>query len=276
MTRREFWIVLALSVLTFFFVNGPVWRDPFDIDVAIFTSYGFIPLAVIGALLLRRAWSWKSFLLGVFEITLLKYAITVSIAATLWAISGEPAKRPPIVTRPSAGLTEAKPPVELLAIDPATTRTERGQLLKNGAPVPGALVFVKRGVEKYRFVVPQEPIVIENDGTRFSPKLQLVEVGRPVLFRSSDGRLHTAKAKDFNHPALPGESAKPSVLSVSAGVLDIRCSVHAQEPSSRIILVFGTLYERTDGDGRFAISGVPPGEVELASELEGAEIVLGP
>jgi hypothetical protein len=269
MNRREFWLVLAFAVLTFFFVNGPVWNDPFDIDVAIFTSYGFIPIAVAVALLRRRAWSWKDFLLGTFEVTLLKYAITVSIAATLWAITGEPAKRPQAPIPPR----ETRPAVELLSMDPAQTRSESGTLMKNGAPVPGALVFVKRGVEKYRFDLPEEPIVIENDGTRFSPKFQIVEIGRPVLFRSSDGKLHTAKAKDFNHPSLPGDSAKASVLTNSAGVLDIRCSVHAEEPSSRIILVFGSLYERTDAEGRFTISGIPPGEVELGSEIEGAELV---
>lgn len=53
------------------------------------------------------------------------------------------------------------------------------------------------------------------------------------------------------------------------GVLDVRCTVHSNEPPSTLVLINHPFFTRTAADGSFAISGVPALEVELAIVANG-------
>jgi hypothetical protein len=95
----------------------------------------------------------------------------------------------------------------------------------------------------------------------FVPAVLPIEVGTWVRFPNSDQISHHvysfSRTKSFELPLYRGEDAKP-VLFDKPGVVKIGCNIH--DWMSAIILVLPTpYYAMTDDDGRFTLTGVPPG-----------------
>jgi plastocyanin len=101
----------------------------------------------------------------------------------------------------------------------------------------------------------------------FVPTLLAVQVGTAVEFPNEDDTYHNifsySPAKRFDLGRYrPDERPIPSVVFDQAGLVTLRCDIH--EHMRGLILVLETPYfTTTDADGRFRLSGVPPGKYTL-------------
>ncbi len=275
LSRRQFWGALAALVLIFLLVAGPVWRNPWDVDVSILASY--VPIPFVVAWLLRRNGRLRlsSFLLYTVEITCAKFMITACILIALWTASSGPPRLGQAFgpTARASSARQERPPVPATPLGP--TRSLEGTLVDAaGAPVPGGFVFVARGLEAFAFAPSPAAVSLVNDGRGFSPRRAVVARGQRVSVQSLDHQLHTLRAAWEggawlrNVPVLG--SGAPSTLEISEGgeLLTMRCTVHAEEPPSTLRVIHAPFIAVTDAAGRFSLAGVPAVPVTL--EAEGA------
>ncbi|HSD73791.1 MAG TPA: carboxypeptidase regulatory-like domain-containing protein [Steroidobacteraceae bacterium] len=101
----------------------------------------------------------------------------------------------------------------------------------------------------------------------FVPGVLPVVVGTLVHFPNRDQIHHHvysfSRTKTFELPLYKGEDAPP-VLFDKVGVVKVACNIH--DWMSGIILVLPSPhYAMTDADGRFTLTGVPPGAHTLAA-----------
>jgi hypothetical protein len=198
--------------------------------------------------------------------------VTAAILIALWSASSGPPPRDFVIpTSPAVSALPSKPeaPSPL-----GPTRRIAGRIVgPEGAPVAGAWIFVAHGLESFKFPSSLSKVEIINHGTRFEPSPIVVARGDRVSVRSADHRLHTLKAIWANGHWLRNVpvlgSGAPALLEIAPGgeVLQLQCAVHIDEPASTLHVVHAPFIARSEGDGDFAIEGLPARPVTLRALL---------
>lgn len=105
----------------------------------------------------------------------------------------------------------------------------------------------------------------------FVPPLLPVQTGTRVAFPNLDDTYHNifsfSPAKRFDLGRYrPGETPIPSVVFDVSGLVTVRCDIH--EHMRALILVLDTPhFAMSDADGRFRLSGLPPGHYMVKAWL---------
>ena len=168
---------------------------------------------------------------------------------------------------------DADPKCKLLhpqGIDPDQVIVNSNGTLKN------VFVYVKEGVSG-EHEAPKEPVVFDQHGCQYTPKVFGIQVGQPLEIVNSDDTLHNVHAlpknsKEFNlgmpikGMKLKKSFDKPEVM------VKIKCEVHPWMSAWAGVLdhpYFGV----TGDDGAAQIKELPPGEytIEAWHEKYGAQ-----
>ncbi|MFT7461963.1 MAG: hypothetical protein ACI9EF_000297 [Pseudohongiellaceae bacterium] len=266
-------------VLTLFLVLNPFW-EPMDmnaVDQNIGWSYAPIPL-LVGFFLLREGKRhWGAFLMETMRLTFVKFAITWIVANLYWASAGlpEPVPResgladvPPAAT---AGVFNERTAPSASAVNPESLGELQGRVISDdGEPLPGALVFVSDGLQDLTFAPPSEPLVIDHEAGAFSPNLSVLHAFQPLVLRGDDA-LHSAQVVSesgrvlFTY-ALLAHIDKRLMFGRPLGLVSLGCTVHGQDKESCRLLVLSHPFTTfADDAGRFTLSGVPAGDLQLSA-----------
>ena len=133
---------------------------------------------------------------------------------------------------------------------------------------PLAVVYLEGSFPKRNSTAEKQ--MLQKDLT-FVPPLLPVQTGTRVAFPNLDDTYHNifsfSPAKRFDLGRYrPDETPIPSVVFDVSGLVTIRCDIH--EHMRALILVLNTPYfVMSDGDGRFRLSGLPPGRYTLKAWL---------
>lgn len=277
LSRKELLASLALLVLVFLFVEGPIYKDPWNmslVDRAIGWSYAPIPIFVAIVLYAKKRLEPKGLLLDTMALTFAKFAVTAVFALTFWWKTKPPAEAAPI----------ALPPAETTKTAPVPTpiaREDRGDVEvkvtdANGAPARGALVFVASGLERYVFAPPKEAVEITNDGRGFEPRVLAAMIGQTIEARSTDGELHSMMARRGDdalfHAPLLRSGAPSRVTADEAGEYTLTCVAHqsAHEAAARLVVLTHPYFARTDDRGVAKLEGVPKGSIVIEARTASA------
>jgi hypothetical protein len=141
-------------------------------------------------------------------------------------------------------------------------------LLSPDGSLAGVIVYVKRGLNKQKWPVPDAEVVLDQINCRYVPHLAVVQVGQPLLIKSSDKTLHNVHGLKGPNPDFNESMPKPGVLPVRTFAKPevckkIVCDVHGWM-SCFVAILPHPFHAITGEDGTFRIEGVPPGKYELA------------
>ena len=131
-----------------------------------------------------------------------------------------------------------------------------------------AFVYVKSGLEGKTFAVPSAPIVIDQSGCWFHPRVMGIQVGQVLQVVNSDPVTHNIHPmaevnREWNHsqgagdPPLARKFVKPEIM------IPVKCNIHSWM-HAWIGVVDSPYFAVSDEDGSFTISNLPPGTYTLA------------
>jgi plastocyanin len=214
--------------------------------------------------------------------------ITVALLATLVGCrgseSGTPAARGPIATvdPATAGSIQVRvgyngappaPKVVNMGGTPACAALHPDPVLEQPVRVSAgrladAVVYLKSGLGDRAFAAPTQPVVIDQKGCLYDPRVAAVMVGQTLQFRNSDQEAHNVhgRPKEIDGwnflMSRPNSTRDLTFDTPEVGIL-VSCDVH---PWMRAyVSVFDNPYFAiTPSDGTVTLQSVPPGEYVVA------------
>ncbi|HIA29216.1 MAG TPA: hypothetical protein EYN81_02885 [Candidatus Marinimicrobia bacterium] len=140
-------------------------------------------------------------------------------------------------------------------------------ILGDGNTLGNVFVNVISGLPEKKWEIPEEPVILNQDGCTYKPHVLALMAGQPLKFLNSDGVLH-------NLHTLPEENDEfnvtmPKFLKETIRTFEypepmfrIKCDVHPWM-GGFLAVMDHPFYSITDKDGIFLISGLEPGTYEV-------------
>ncbi len=172
-----------------------------------------------------------------------------------------------------------KPVVIDMSSDPACVKAHGGKAYdesltvgKNGS-LANAFVYISKGLEQYKFVVPKAPVTIDQKGCWFRPRVLGVQVGQTVDIINSDPVTHNIHPmpkmnSEWNHSQGPGDPPMHRTFSKPEVMIPVKCNIH-DWMHEWIGVVANSFFAVTNDDGTFDFTGLPPGTYTVTAWHEG-------
>ncbi|MGE3274836.1 MAG: carboxypeptidase regulatory-like domain-containing protein [Vicinamibacterales bacterium] len=204
----------------------------------------------------------------------------------------DPATAATVSGRVTYAGTPPAPPVIRLDGDPTCVELQAGEerhaedlLVGADGGLINAFVYIKDGLDGYSFPAPTDPVVLDQQKCRYTPRVIGVRVGQPLEVRNSDPLLHNIRSdSEINQPFNMGQPVAglsfTRVFTTREVMVPIKCDVHAWM-RAWIGVLEHPYFAVTGEDGRFTLPELPPGTytLEVWHETLGAQtrqITVGP
>ena len=210
--------------------------------------------------------------------------VLILFLAMAAACGGENAAPPPAPAGPSvdpatAGTVTAvvtfdgtvpAPEMIVLTGDPkcvsengAAQRPEERIVVGDNQALQNVFVYVKDGLGSYGFPIPSEPVVLDQDKCRYTPRVLGVRVGQALQIKNSDPLLHNVRSnavinQAFNKSTPIEGMSFEHTFATKEIMVPFKCDVHGWMSAYVGVLdhpYFGT----TAADGKVVLANLPPG-----------------
>jgi plastocyanin len=167
--------------------------------------------------------------------------------------------------------TGRKPARKLIDMseDPACVEAHHGKaydeslVVGSKGSLANAFVYVEKGLEGKKFEVPATPVVIDQRGCWFRPRVIGIQTGQVLQVINSDPVTHNIHPmahinREWNHSQGPGDAplsrkfVKPEVM------IRVKCNIHSWMHAF-IGVLDHPYFAVSKDDGTFAIKNLPPG-----------------
>ena len=143
-----------------------------------------------------------------------------------------------------------------------------GDVVVHDGAVENAFVYLKEGLGDRVFAVPDAPVVVDQGGCLFRPRVAGAMVGQPIRFTNADAVLHnvhgTPGASSAWNFGLPVKGSERTVRVTHPEVMiHVRCDLHPWMHAYLGVLDH-PYFAVTGGDGTFTLADVPPGHYVVA------------
>ncbi len=136
-----------------------------------------------------------------------------------------------------------------------------------GGGVKNSFVFVRRGAPKANYPLPEKPASLDQKGCMFEPRVQGVRVGQRLLVANADPVTHNVRTfpivnQAFNFGQPPDTEVRERIFTQAEREVEVQCDIHPWM-HAYIFVMDHPFFSVSDGDGGYAIEGLPPGEYTL-------------
>jgi plastocyanin len=148
-----------------------------------------------------------------------------------------------------------------------TTAKSDAVLVGPDGAVQNAFVYIKDALSDYTFDVPTAPVVLDQVGCRYAPRVFGVRVGQPLEMVNSDATLHNVHAmpmvnQEFNRGTPRQNDRITQIFTAPEQMVRFKCDLHAWMNAYGGIMPH-PFFQVTGADGAYALKGIPPGKYEL-------------
>ena len=129
-------------------------------------------------------------------------------------------------------------------------------------------VYVKSGLKKQDYPVPDKPVVIDQKGCTYVPHVLGIRVGQELQFKNSDKTMHNVHSlskktsKQFNRGMPAGSPNAKYKLTKPEVMAKIKCDAHTWM-TCYVGALEHPFFAVTGKDGKFSIDGLDDGEYEI-------------
>jgi plastocyanin len=140
-------------------------------------------------------------------------------------------------------------------------------IVDTGGGVKNSFVFVRRGAPKQDYPLPEKPAKLDQQGCMFQPRVQGVRVGQRLLVANADPVTHNVRTfpvvnQAFNFGQPPDTEVRERVFTQAEREVEVQCDIHPWM-HAYIFVMDHPFFSVSDGDGAYAIQGLPPGDYTL-------------
>ena len=146
-----------------------------------------------------------------------------------------------------------------------------GLIVDGEGGVRDAFVWIREGLPPGDYPVPAEPVVLDQKGCEFVPRVFGIRAEQKIILTSSDNFLHNVHADTAFNVPMPKAGERAEEKFSRTGVMrPIKCDVHNWMRAFAGVVPH-PFWAVTGADGRFAIARLPPGKytVEVWQERLG-------
>ncbi len=145
-------------------------------------------------------------------------------------------------------------------------------VLGPGQTIANIYVEVTKGVPQKDYPAPKDPVVLTQQGCRYSPHMVAVRVGQPLKVENPDGILHNvnylAKINTPQNFAMPPNMKdKEITFDKAEAPFMFKCDIHPWM-GAYCAVVSHPFFSITKEDGKYTIDGLEPGEYEVTAYHE--------
>lgn len=165
-----------------------------------------------------------------------------------------------------------RPAVERLRVasDPACVQGDGPNpqsdavLIADDGALRNAFVYVKTGLDPtYGFPTPETPVLLDQQGCRYTPRVLGIQAGQPLEIVNSDPTFHNVHAlpkanEEFNHGQQTKGERTRRFFTQPEVMVRFKCDVHGWM-AAWVGVTTHPFFAVTGADGSFSIAGVPPG-----------------
>jgi hypothetical protein len=156
---------------------------------------------------------------------------------------------------------------ECLAQHP--TPASSGDVIVGNGAVENAFVYLKEGLGDRVFAIPETPVVIDQKGCLYVPRVVGAQAWQPIEFLNSDPTLHNVHGQPKNSEAWNVALSRKGVertirVPTEEVMISVRCDLHPWMQGWIGVLdhpYFGV----TGADGSVTLENVPPGDYVIAA-----------
>ena len=168
--------------------------------------------------------------------------------------------------------TGRKPARKLIDMsnDPACVEAHHGKaydesvVVNPNGTLANVFIYIKSGLEGKKFRVPSTPVVIDQHGCWFRPRIVGIQTGQVLSVTNSDPVTHNIHPlalinREWNHSQGPGDDPLARKFIKPEIVIRVKCNIHSWM-RAYIGVVEHPYFAVTGANGTFEIPNVPPGE----------------
>jgi plastocyanin len=142
---------------------------------------------------------------------------------------------------------------------------------KDGS-LPNVFVYIKSGAEGYVGEAPTEPVVLDQKGCQFAPRVLAVRTRQTIKVTNSDPVTHNVHPvaknnREWNQSQAPGDPPIERRFGYPEVLIRVKCNVH-NWMRSWIAVMDHPYYAITKSDGSFEIPNVAAGDYTIEAWQE--------
>jgi plastocyanin len=172
------------------------------------------------------------------------------------------------------GKKPARMPIDMSG-DPACVEAHHGKpfdesvIVNPNGTLANVFVYIKAGLEDKTFEAPAKPVIIDQKGCWFHPRVVGIQVGQVYHVTNSDPVTHNIHPlaqtnREWNHSQGPGDPELTRKFTRPEVMIPVKCNIHSWMHAFIGVLPH-PYFAVTDDHGTFKLENLPPGDYIVAA-----------